>query len=89
MTFKWAINIDITFRIIVGVCLMLFGCWMAYNTLEPEPWFGLVALGAFMVLAGSKALSHIKTPYFTIGNGCETSSQMTYKGSIESQEASK
>jgi len=69
MTFRWNINIDITFRIIVGVGLLIFGCTLAVLRDNPTDWFGIVALGAFMVLSGSKALSNIKTPWFSIGNG--------------------
>ena len=69
MSFKWNIDIDITFRILVGLGLIIFGCYMAVLTSKPESFYGYVATGCAMVLVGSKAIKNIKTPWFSIGNG--------------------
>ena len=69
MTFRWNVEIDITFRILVGLGLIIYGCTMACLKSCPESYYGYMATGCVMVLVGSKAIKNIKTPFFSIGNG--------------------
>jgi len=80
MTFRWNIDIDITFRILVGLALIIYGCTMAIISKDPALYYGYVATGCVMVLVGSKAIKNIKTPWFSIGsNGGDSNGQETYK----------
>ena len=65
----FTIKVDITFRIIVGLGIIIGAFVMAAKTGNVEPWFGYLCVGAVMVVMGSKAFSSIKTPWFSVGNG--------------------
>ena len=84
MTFKWTIDIDITFRILVGLALIVYGCTMAIISKDPNSYYGYVATGCVMVLVGSKAIKNIKTPWFSIGsNGGDSNGQETPKTPLQ------
>jgi len=68
MSFKWNIDIDITFRILVGLALVIYGCTMAVISKDPSSYYGYMATGCVMVLVGSKAIKNIKTPWFSVGS---------------------
>ena len=69
MTYKWNINLDITFRTVIGIGLLIFTCIEAVKSNNPVDWFGWAVLAIATAILGSKALSCIKTPWFSIGNG--------------------